>query len=163
MPLEIASEFGYVVAAVGACFVPLVYGALRVMRARGRRTACATPALYAPPENHEKKKQFDCVQRGHQNTLENYAPAIAMGTRERTGVPAGVGDPALRVGGRSRGVRSRIRDGGPGEAIARRDGEPRGGRAAVLHDVFRGEEDLGRVSGETGKGLVARRARDVAR
>ena len=115
MPLEIAREFGYVVAAVGACFAPLAYGALRVMRAREEH-GVRYPALYAP-ENHEKKKQFDCVQRGHQNTLENYAPAIAMGTRERTGVPAGVGDPALRVGGRTRGVRSRVRDGGPGEAI----------------------------------------------
>ena len=77
MPLEIAREFGYVVAAVGACFAPLAYGARRVMRAREEH-GVRYPALYAP-ENHEKKKQFDCVQRGHQNTIENYAPAIAMG------------------------------------------------------------------------------------
>jgi glutathione S-transferase len=85
MPLEIASEFGYVVAAVGACFVPLVYGAVRVARAR-KAHGVEYPDLYAPP-GHEKKKQFDCVQRGHQNTLENYAPVIAMGTASGLAYP----------------------------------------------------------------------------
>ena len=85
MPLEIAREFGYVVAAVGACFVPLVYGAVRVARAR-KAHGVKYPDLYAPP-GHEKKKQFDCVQRGHQNTLENYAPVIAMGTASGLAYP----------------------------------------------------------------------------
>ena len=121
MPLEIASEFGYVVAAVGACFVPLAYGAVRVC-ARAKAHGVQVPRPVRPP-GHEKKKQFDCVQRGHQNTLENYAPVIAMGRASGLAYPTGVGDPALRVGGRSRGVHSRVRHGRPGEAIARRDGE----------------------------------------
>lgn len=130
MPIEIPSEYGYVIAAIGACFVPLSYGAYRVVaarktfgvkypdlvrrrwrrapssraraRARGRRRARIgrdvarrarsrtarernetdvarhggrRRAQYAP-HGHEKKKEFDCVQRGHQNTLEQF-PTVA--------------------------------------------------------------------------------------
>lgn len=77
MPLEIPNAFGYVVAAVGASFVPLMYGAVRVMRAR-KTYGVEYPHLYAP-ESNPKKKAFDCVQRGHQNTLESYASVLAMG------------------------------------------------------------------------------------
>ncbi|CEF99934.1 Membrane-associated, eicosanoid/glutathione metabolism (MAPEG) protein [Ostreococcus tauri] len=70
MAIEIPSEYGYVIAAIGACFVPLSYGAYRVVVAR-KTFGVKYPDLYAP-HGHEKKKEFDCVQRGHQNTLEQF-------------------------------------------------------------------------------------------
>ena len=57
--------------------IPLFYGAYRVMRAR-KTYEVKYPNLYAP-ESHPHKKAFDCVQRGHQNTLENYASTVTCG------------------------------------------------------------------------------------
>ena len=77
MPIEIPDDYARVVAATGVTMIPLFYGAYRVMRAR-KTYDVKYPNLYAP-ENHPHKKAFDCAQRGHQNTLENYASTVACG------------------------------------------------------------------------------------
>nr|QPM92676.1 microsomal Glutathione S-transferase [Procambarus clarkii] len=49
---------------------------VKVMKAR-ETYKVEYPALYASESNAEGKK-FNCVQRGHQNTLENYPQFLLM-------------------------------------------------------------------------------------
>ena len=57
--------------------VPILYATLKVIAAR-KKYKIKYPNLYAP-ENHEHKKEFDCTQRAHQNTLELY-PMLLFST-----------------------------------------------------------------------------------
>jgi glutathione S-transferase len=47
-----------------------------VMKAR-KKYAIKYPAMYAP-EGHKNAKEFDCVQRAHQNSLENLPAFMVM-------------------------------------------------------------------------------------
>jgi len=86
MPIEIPDDYAYVIAAAGATMFPLFYGAVRVMRAR-KEYGVEYPNLYAPADS-KHKKAFDCVQRGHQNTLENYAPTVMCGLMSGLAYPS---------------------------------------------------------------------------
>ncbi|GFR40035.1 hypothetical protein Agub_g573, partial [Astrephomene gubernaculifera] len=74
-------EFGYVAGVVAASwFVHHGYMAFKVMQAR-KKYDVKYPALYATPEdcpNAEYRKAFNCVQRGHQNSLEGQPIFLAM-------------------------------------------------------------------------------------
>eukprot|EP00227_Mantoniella_beaufortii_P019642 CAMPEP_0197590660 /NCGR_PEP_ID=MMETSP1326-20131121/11823_1 /TAXON_ID=1155430 /ORGANISM="Genus nov. species nov., Strain RCC2288" /LENGTH=142 /DNA_ID=CAMNT_0043155837 /DNA_START=47 /DNA_END=475 /DNA_ORIENTATION=+ len=75
MSITISNEFGYAAYAVGAGLLACTYGAFVVVSAR-KKYDVQYPNLYAP-ESHKKKKEFDCAQRAHQNTLEAF-PAVAV-------------------------------------------------------------------------------------
>ncbi|EIE25236.1 glutathione S-transferase [Coccomyxa subellipsoidea C-169] len=69
-------EFGYVVLVVFASIlVHHGYMAFSVVKAR-KKYNVKYPALYADKENKDAEL-FDCVQRGHQNSLENYPQFLA--------------------------------------------------------------------------------------
>ncbi|KAK7479634.1 hypothetical protein BaRGS_00029100 [Batillaria attramentaria] len=63
--LTIPSDYGYVVLVVVATWILLNWLALQVMKAR-KKYEVAYPKLY-----DERSHDFNCVQRAHQNTLEN--------------------------------------------------------------------------------------------
>jgi glutathione S-transferase len=50
---------------------------MKVIQAR-KKYSVTYPDLYAP-HGHKNKKEFDCVQRAHQNMLENM-PSVAIQT-----------------------------------------------------------------------------------
>ncbi len=58
--------------------------AVGVMKAR-KQFGVSYPALYADEATNKSAKEFNCVQRAHQNSLENlpgfYALLLAAGTR----------------------------------------------------------------------------------
>ncbi len=62
--------YGYVFSVLGASGFMNIYLMLKVSKAR-KEYNVDYPDLYAR-ESNEKKKEFDCVQRAHQNTLESY-------------------------------------------------------------------------------------------
>lgn len=75
------NNFGYVAAvAAGSFVVHHVYMAIKVTKAR-KQYNIEYPALYATPENcpnEANRKKFNCVQRAHQNSLENQPILLAM-------------------------------------------------------------------------------------
>jgi len=75
--MQIPNSYGYVVLAVGAMAIPNVVAVVQVIKAR-KKYGVKYPDLYAP-DGHKNKKEFDCVQRAHQNTLE-VAPSVASCT-----------------------------------------------------------------------------------
>jgi glutathione S-transferase len=75
--MQIPNSYGYVVLAVGAMAIPNVVALVQVIKAR-KKYGVKYPDLYAP-DGHKNKKEFDCVQRAHQNTLE-VAPSVASCT-----------------------------------------------------------------------------------
>lgn len=72
--MQIQENFGYVcITVVAAWIVHHVYMATKVMKAR-KKYEVAYPNLYADKDNcpnEANRKAFNCVQRGHQNSLEN--------------------------------------------------------------------------------------------
>ncbi|GLI64262.1 hypothetical protein VaNZ11_007464 [Volvox africanus] len=74
-------EFGLVAGVVvGSWIVHHGYMAVKVLQAR-KKYNVAYPALYATAEecpNPEHRKAFNCVQRGHQNSLENQPIFLAL-------------------------------------------------------------------------------------
>ncbi|KAL7490790.1 hypothetical protein ACHAWT_000323 [Skeletonema menzelii] len=71
LSIAVPSSYGWVI--LGAGIVPVVtsmYLGGVVMKAR-KEYDVQYPNLYATPKFHEKADQFNRVQRGHQNFLEN--------------------------------------------------------------------------------------------
>ncbi|GLH04944.1 Microsomal glutathione S-transferase 3 [Gryllus bimaculatus] len=70
--IEVPREYGYcVLVAVGSTFV-LMWKAINVGRAR-KKYNIKYPAMYSPDNDH-----FNCIQRAHQNTLENYPQFLTL-------------------------------------------------------------------------------------
>eukprot|EP00878_Enallax_costatus_P040197 GHUV01046207.1.p2 GENE.GHUV01046207.1~~GHUV01046207.1.p2 ORF type:complete len:122 (-),score=15.15 GHUV01046207.1:609-974(-) len=74
-------EFGYVLGVAGASFFAHhMYMASKVVKAR-KRFGVEYPALYADEKNcpnETNRKTFNCVQRAHQNSLENQAIFLSL-------------------------------------------------------------------------------------
>eukprot|EP00123_Amoebidium_parasiticum_P019433 comp25398_c0_seq1/m.46991 comp25398_c0_seq1/g.46991 ORF comp25398_c0_seq1/g.46991 comp25398_c0_seq1/m.46991 type:complete len:147 (-) comp25398_c0_seq1:253-693(-) len=70
--LHLSREHGYVVGALtGSAIIVQIYGAGLVVKAR-KEYDVKYPKLYADGDS-EAATKFNCVQRGHQNVLENIA------------------------------------------------------------------------------------------
>lgn len=70
MAIEIPKEYGYVVLVVVAYVLLNLWMGVQVGKAR-KRHGVPYPALYAPESaDKEDANLFNCVQRGHQNSLE---------------------------------------------------------------------------------------------
>ncbi|PSN47492.1 Microsomal glutathione S-transferase 3 [Blattella germanica] len=86
--LTVPAEYGYVIlVAVGSTFV-LGWKAMQVGKAR-RKYGIKYPTMYSADNN-----QFNCIQRAHQNTLENYPQflmLLLLGGLEWPVVSAGAG------------------------------------------------------------------------
>merc|ERR1712224_655796 len=72
MGFVLPDAFGYVVLAHALSWVSNFYLMFNVVMAR-KKYGVKYPALYAP-ESHPNAKEFNSVQRAHQNTLENWGP-----------------------------------------------------------------------------------------
>lgn len=84
LPPVVDNKFGWVMlAAVGNIAVHQIWMSLRVMKAR-KRYGVFYPELYASADN-KNAKQFNCVQRAHQNSLEaqpaHLISTILLGTQ----------------------------------------------------------------------------------
>ncbi|CAG8554940.1 7289_t:CDS:2 [Paraglomus occultum] len=89
--ITISSDYGYVLLAGVASTIMTTYLGLRVGGARARAKV-PYPFLYAEKAEAEQDKDkmvFNCYQRAHQNTLENY-PSFLL-----TLFVAGVGFPKI--------------------------------------------------------------------
>ncbi|CAO3587559.1 unnamed protein product [Absidia cylindrospora] len=74
MPITIPTEYGYVLAVSAASALQLVWMSVSVGGAR-KAAGIPYPYMYAEKSEAEKdsaKNVFNCVQRVHQNTLENF-------------------------------------------------------------------------------------------
>lgn len=77
MPMEVLpANFGYIFAVLGLSFFMNVYLTINVVMAR-KKYNIEYPNLYAPPD-HKFEKEFNSVQRAHQNTLESYAIVMIL-------------------------------------------------------------------------------------
>ncbi|XP_025099682.1 microsomal glutathione S-transferase 3-like [Pomacea canaliculata] len=70
--ITVSADFGYVVLVVVATWVLLNWMAMQVMKAR-KKFNVAYPNLYSPVSN-----DFNCIQRVHQNTIENIPAFLAF-------------------------------------------------------------------------------------
>ena len=68
---QLPSGYGYVFGVLGSSFFMNTYLIINVAMAR-KKYDIQYPLLYAPP-GHKNEKEFNCVQRAHQNTLESYS------------------------------------------------------------------------------------------
>mmetsp|Transcript_23815 Transcript_23815/g.62341 ORF Transcript_23815/g.62341 Transcript_23815/m.62341 type:complete len:146 (+) Transcript_23815:109-546(+) len=75
MALPIPKEYGYVMAVAFATIPVNMFQVFQVISAR-KKYDVKYPDLYAP-HGHKNAKEFNCVQRAHQQTLENL-PIIYM-------------------------------------------------------------------------------------
>mmetsp|Transcript_16097 Transcript_16097/g.18227 ORF Transcript_16097/g.18227 Transcript_16097/m.18227 type:complete len:145 (+) Transcript_16097:108-542(+) len=70
MQVTLNDGHGYVfLVAISSAFV-LVWAGFKVGSAR-KKYEIKYPTMYAP-ETHKNAKEFNCIQRAHQNILENY-------------------------------------------------------------------------------------------
>jgi glutathione S-transferase len=69
--LTLPPAYGYVFGVLGGSFFMNGYLVYLVISAR-KKYGVEYPTLYAP-ESHKYAKEFNSVQRAHQNTLESYA------------------------------------------------------------------------------------------
>ncbi|KAG6503416.1 microsomal glutathione S-transferase 3-like [Zingiber officinale] len=73
---EIPNEYGFVVLVLVSYVVLNAWMAIQVGKAR-RRYNVPYPSLYAIESENKDAKLFNCVQRGHQNSLEMIAVFFA--------------------------------------------------------------------------------------
>ncbi|KAL3677693.1 hypothetical protein R1sor_020649 [Riccia sorocarpa] len=69
MAIELSRDFGFVPLVVVLTSFLNIYMSMGVGRAR-KRYNVPYPTLYAVESDNKDAKQFNCVQRGHQNFLE---------------------------------------------------------------------------------------------
>jgi len=69
MIFEVPSEFGYVILTGTASVFVLIYKGINVGMAR-KKYEVKYPVMYSDENGGDN--MFNCVQRAHQNTLENY-------------------------------------------------------------------------------------------
>eukprot|EP00002_Diphylleia_rotans_P014886 TRINITY_DN288_c0_g2_i1.p1 TRINITY_DN288_c0_g2~~TRINITY_DN288_c0_g2_i1.p1 ORF type:complete len:141 (-),score=28.46 TRINITY_DN288_c0_g2_i1:105-527(-) len=74
MQIVIAPEYGYVILTAVASAFMLAYLGIQVGKAR-KTYNVPYPTMYT---TDEKSRIFNCVQRGHQNTLENYTQFLVL-------------------------------------------------------------------------------------
>ena len=72
--IDIPAEFGYVILGQIAAVFTLQYLGGKVMAAR-KKYQVTYPDMYSTDPT---KKEFNCVQRGHQNALETYPTFIIL-------------------------------------------------------------------------------------
>lgn len=72
----VPENYGYVVGVVGLSHFMNFFLIMKVVKAR-KQYNVQYPALYAP-ESHNNAKEFNCIQRAHQNTLENWSPIMIL-------------------------------------------------------------------------------------
>eukprot|EP01113_Clastostelium_recurvatum_P020962 TRINITY_DN2482_c0_g1_i1.p2 TRINITY_DN2482_c0_g1~~TRINITY_DN2482_c0_g1_i1.p2 ORF type:complete len:150 (-),score=38.59 TRINITY_DN2482_c0_g1_i1:53-502(-) len=76
----VPSEYSYVIGTFVASAFVLQWMGFRVTSAR-KRLGVELPSLYADAAEARKDKDkhlFNCVQRGHQNTIESYAQFVGF-------------------------------------------------------------------------------------
>nr|AFO84301.1 glutathione S-transferase [Prorocentrum minimum]AGO03486.1 microsomal glutathione S-transferase [Prorocentrum minimum] len=76
MAFMVPDNFGYCVVAVGVSWFMNFFLSIRVMQAR-KEYGVDYPFLYAESTN-EHHRDFNSVQRAHQNTLETWAPVSIL-------------------------------------------------------------------------------------
>jgi len=76
LSIILSREHGYAAAVALSSWFVLQYMGVGVMKAR-KRYNIEYPKLYAS-DSDANGKAFNCVQRGHQNTLENYPQFLLM-------------------------------------------------------------------------------------
>mmetsp|Transcript_20263 Transcript_20263/g.52309 ORF Transcript_20263/g.52309 Transcript_20263/m.52309 type:complete len:160 (-) Transcript_20263:57-536(-) len=74
--ITVTPEYGYVVLVLALSNLMNMYLTINVLKAR-KKYSVDYPALYAP-ESHKYAKEFNSVQRAHQNTLESWAPTMLL-------------------------------------------------------------------------------------
>lgn len=74
--VTLTKEHGYAAGVALSSWVVLQYMGVKVMKARQHYNV-QYPVLYAS-ESDIQGKIFNCIQRGHQNTLENYPQFLVM-------------------------------------------------------------------------------------
>ncbi|XP_078156173.1 uncharacterized protein LOC144551940 [Carex rostrata] len=76
LSIQIPKEYGYVVLELVAYALMNTWMATQVGKAR-KKYNVPYPALYAVESENKEAKIFNCVQRGHQNSIE-YMPVFFM-------------------------------------------------------------------------------------
>mmetsp|Transcript_11103 Transcript_11103/g.21264 ORF Transcript_11103/g.21264 Transcript_11103/m.21264 type:complete len:147 (-) Transcript_11103:216-656(-) len=76
MRITITKDFGWVLAALFSTFITNFFLVIQVVSAR-KAFGVKYPALYAPP-GHKHEEKFNCIQRAHQNYLENWSQVMIM-------------------------------------------------------------------------------------
>ncbi|KAG6555290.1 hypothetical protein Mapa_003333 [Marchantia paleacea] len=69
MAMTITGDYGFVVLVIVFTVVLNMWMSINVVKAR-KKYHVPYPALYAIESENKEAKQFNCVQRGHQNFLE---------------------------------------------------------------------------------------------
>jgi len=70
--IEVQPEFGYVILVAVASIIMLMWKGIRVGQAR-KKFDVPYPQMYS-----DKDPVFNCIQRAHQNTLENYPQFLVL-------------------------------------------------------------------------------------
>mmetsp|Transcript_1663 Transcript_1663/g.2476 ORF Transcript_1663/g.2476 Transcript_1663/m.2476 type:complete len:145 (-) Transcript_1663:54-488(-) len=96
--LTLEKEHGYAIAVAISSVPIMIWAAVKVVKARTKYNV-PVPTMYADSSNPHAT-EFNCVQRAHQNILENYPPFLLLmttGSIFHPGVAAVLG--AIRLNG----------------------------------------------------------------
>ncbi|KAK1264169.1 hypothetical protein QJS04_geneDACA021222 [Acorus gramineus] len=75
--VELPSEYGYVVLVLVFYYILNMWMTLQVGKAR-KKYKVFYPTMYAVESENKEAKLFNCVQRGHQNSLESMPVFFVM-------------------------------------------------------------------------------------